>query len=57
MELQEKYKALLNFVETIADESVYETYENLNELNWEAHEVLNYIGEFTGELKCNSKKP
>lgn len=45
MELQEKYKALLNFVETIANESVYKTYENLNELNWEAHDVLKYIGE------------
>lgn len=51
MKFEEKYKALLNFVESIANESVYETYENINELNWEAVEVLNYIGEFTGVIK------
>jgi hypothetical protein len=43
--LLENYDKLLSFVIQCADESVYESFENLNELNWEAHEVLQAIGE------------
>lgn len=40
-----KYKIILNFLKKIADESVYEKYENLNELNWDAFNLLKDIGE------------
>lgn len=41
----DKYKKLLSFVESIAHESVYEKYENLNELNWDAFDILKEIGD------------
>lgn len=40
-----KYQKLLIFVSQLADESVYERYENLNEMNWSAHELLKEIDE------------
>lgn len=45
MSLEEKYKKAIVFIETIADESCYETYENLNECNWEAFNILRELGE------------
>jgi len=36
---------LIEFVKDLADESVYERYENLNEMNWSAFELLKEIGE------------
>lgn len=41
----EHKRRLMNFVREIADESVYEKYENINELNWKAFEILQEIGE------------
>ena len=40
-----KYNKLLGFIEELADESIYDRYENLNELNWVAFELLKEIGE------------
>jgi len=36
---------LLEFVKQLAHESVYEKYENLNEMNWAAFELLKEMGE------------
>lgn len=41
----ERYIKLLTFVKQLADESVYDRYENLNEMNWSAFELLKEIGE------------
>lgn len=38
-----KYKALVNFIEMVSHESVYEKFENLNELNMYAFELLQKI--------------
>ena len=35
----------LEFIKQLADESVYERYENLNEMNWSAFYLLKEIGE------------
>lgn len=43
--LIEKYQKLLKFVKALTNESIYENYENLNELNWVAYELLSEIGE------------
>jgi hypothetical protein len=43
MTLEEKYSKLLAFLQGCASESIYEKYENLNELNWEASSLLNEI--------------
>lgn len=40
-----KLEKLLLFVKQLADESIYEKYENLNELNWDAFELLKEIDE------------
>lgn len=47
-EMQEvdiKYQKLLEFVKQLSSECVYERYENLNEANWAAHDLLHEIGE------------
>jgi len=36
---------LLTFVKQLAHESVYERYENLNEMNWAANDLLREIWE------------
>ena len=38
-----KYEKLLQFIEELADHSVYERFENINEINWEATELLKEI--------------
>ncbi len=38
-----KNNKLLRFVRNLADESVYERYENLNEVSWEATELLKEV--------------
>jgi hypothetical protein len=40
-----KYKKILSFVKELSDESIYERYENLNELNWSAFNLLKELGE------------
>lgn len=44
-ELKLKYEKALAFIKELADESVYERYENLNELNWEANDLLKELRE------------
>lgn len=43
--IKKQRRILLEFVKQLADESVYESYENLNEMNWDAHELLKEIDE------------
>jgi len=40
MTKHDRYQLLLDFVQTLGDESVYEKFENLNELSWAARELL-----------------
>lgn len=40
-----RHNKMLEFIEQLADESVYERYENLNEMNWAAFDLLKEIGE------------
>jgi hypothetical protein len=46
MSEHEKYNLLLEFAKIIADESVYEKFENLNELNWYTVDLLRKINEY-----------
>ncbi len=43
--MEEKYNKAIAFIKTIADESCYDTYENLNEANWVAFALLRELGE------------
>lgn len=41
---KKRHDKMLEFIKQLADESVYEKYENLNEMNWAAFELLKEIG-------------
>ncbi len=43
-DLVTRHNKMLSFIRSLADESCYETYENLNELNWVACDVLDDLG-------------
>lgn len=39
-----RHDKMLQFIKSLAHESCYETYENSNEINWVANELLQELG-------------